>query len=108
MKRNIMFKEPRKAYRVITDEPQGTCVDFDPGPEFDCDVFLLPEEADHPGRNSYGDIDEIYVFTQEGDIAITLDEDYDRRWGQTHFSREPELHIWYTKEEFEKWVEENV
>lgn len=97
-----------KAYRVITDEPQGICVGFKPNlfaeiseNQVKFDEFELVE-YDYPCES------ELYVFINKDStkLAITTDDDYGYESTDWPNSFEPDLMIWHTPDEFNEWVKD--
>ena len=94
-----------KACRVITDEPIGICVGFRPsGVEFD--EYELVENDSSVELDDY----ELFVFISldNKEMAISVDDNWDRRKGNDHWNEwpEPEPLIWRTEADFEEWKEE--
>lgn len=76
------------AYRVVTDEPVGVAIGFEPA-GFGYDKFVL--KSDDGGEN---------VYIDSGEITISKDSNLGEQYP------EPDLLIWRSPEEFEEWKSE--
>jgi hypothetical protein len=91
-----------KAYRVITDEPQGICIGFKPEFIHHYDEFELVE-YDYPAES------ELYVFINldSTKMAITTDNKYGHKVDWVEYF-EPDLMIWHRPDEFSAWAKESL
>ena len=80
------FPTSLRVYRVITDEPQGVCIGFEPE-LVKYDTFCLDED-------NGGDF--VHILYNGTILINKLPED-----------AEPDLIVWRTQEEFLSWMEEN-
>ena len=85
-----------KAFRVVTDEPQGVCVGFKPaGPE--SDRFIV--EDDDGGR---------YVFINDDGIRMMIRKRRQNKSPEEGWPEwpEPDLMVWRTRADFLAWWRE--
>jgi hypothetical protein len=88
MENNLANKQAQvmaKAYRVITDEPQGICIGF------------IPDGVESDEYDLVSDDGGQYVRIDGHNLSIISDQ------GQ---ATEPELMIWRTPEQFNLWMQE--
>lgn len=77
------------AFRVITDEPQGFCIGFDPGTKNQDRWEVAEDIGDVPFIGNDG---RLFLLTKE---HVKVPEGTD-------------MLIWRTPEEFAKWAEDNI
>ena len=86
-----------KAYRVVTGEPDGITIGFDPAMGWPSNDHLATSDeyeltADDGGDNVF--------ITSETTIVVSKALKHGELWP------EPDLHVWRTPEAFKRWVHE--
>ena len=79
-------------YRVVTDEPQGVTIGFEPPKGVDYDVFEIV--SDDGGDNVF--------VTGDGNMIISSEQEMGGQYP------EPDLMVWRSPEEFNEWYRETM